>query len=71
MLAHQIVERMRALVFVRTTVPQWTVALTESFAKRPVRVQTKPIFSFEEVGECEISQLIRTCGLYSCSASGR
>ena len=70
MLAHQIVERMRVVVFVRTTGPQWTVAFAECFAKRPIRVQTKPVFSLEEVGECEIGQLIVACGLHSRGSVG-
>lgn len=60
---------MRALVLVRTIVPQWTVAFAESFAKWPVGVQTEPVFSLEEVGESKVSQLIWTRGLYSRSTS--
>ena len=59
MLADQIVERMRDLVFVGTVDAGGAVAFAEGFAVWPVGVETEAVLAAQEVGEGEAVALER------------
>lgn len=53
-LADETVERVVDLVFVRAVLAQGTMSFAESLTYGTTRVETEPVFAFEEVGEGEV-----------------